>query len=401
MKRLKFVAIFLLASSLIYAENASSAEQTLAQSCPQDRLVEVVPILDCDSCDVTPCFPNVYEKYGLTRQNPWVEKCTAWLGNISPVHLEGDTNTFIEFLYWNPQEEGLDYASNNLFVLIQPPQAPSIATYSVDSHTYRPGFRVGLDFTPCCSQIDFGTQWTWFYSSISATAPTPTASEVQVPLLLSADGSPTAAASHANWALRFNTIDAEVGYTICPECFQSFLLRPKCGLRGALIHQGLTTQYTNVTLNSVTTGTYNISTHNKNNFWGVGLHAGADLGWNFCQGWTLFCNGGGSLLSGQFNVSQTSVVESFTTTVFPPNSLRNKDTTTHRNIVSGIDIAAGVSWATQCFCPIELSLGWEFQLWFSQNQLHTVVDPATGTRFATFRGNLSLQGVVARAMVTF
>lgn len=373
MKRLAFITLLFLGSSLVGVEDAciSYDEEDLVSDCYMDS---------CSSCDD-------YRLSGWLGWMPWIET--------------GQFSGFLEFLYWNPREEGLEYTATYSLATssIIPPQAPSLDIVTVDSGDYRPGSRIGMGFTPYCSNMDFLTSWTWYYSSVNST--TNNTSVVQVPLLLNPESINLVPgiSSSARWDLHYNTVDAEIGYTVSPDYCGAFVFRPKFGVRAAWLYQNLRAYYDNVTLSGF--GLTNLISSNQNHFWGVGFHTGADLAWNFGYGWGFYCKGGASLLSGKFNIRQTSKFDS-TLPGVSVGSIRNTDVTVHRDIVAAVDLASGFCWTTTtCYCPMEFSVGWEFQLWFSQNQLHTIVDSSNFSRFATFRGDLSLQGIVARANFKF
>lgn len=407
MKRIKYLVLLLVASSLVYAD-----EEPLTCDISSSDVIIADYYEDTDiSYYVSETYEDTNDTYYLSEPYDGVPYYESREGFYCPSKRKlswfwsGEKRVFVEFLYWNPKEEGLDFALNTPGVL--PPFAPDVTAFSVDSGSYRPGSRIGLEFAPrnCC--INFGTNWTWYYSGVSQSTPS-TPNTSQIPLLLNPSADPniqaTVGESVAHWNLHYNTIDAEVGYTIYPDSTLTFSLRPKFGVRAAWIRQNLNVQYINVIFGFTPTPVVTIDSLNENHFWGVGLHAGADLEWNFCHAWSFFCKAGGSLLSGKFNINQTSTLETpatFTTGTFPAGFLRNQDVTLNNNIVSAIDISSGVSWLIECRYPVELSLGWEFQVWFSQNQLHTVVDAINNFRFVTFRGDLSLQGIVARANVKF
>ncbi|MBS0622561.1 MAG: hypothetical protein JSR80_06350 [Verrucomicrobia bacterium] len=304
---------------------------------------------------------------------------------------------FADLLVWEAREENLDYVEPYLFGA-QPPTAPSIFPSSIDTGArYSPGFRVGLGYARDWEILAY---WTDF----SSKAANDFSGQPFVVLLLSNDNNPVDANGTANarWKLKCDVVDVEFGYPLTWACFQ---FRPHLGVRGAWIDQKIDAFYTNVFFNGLTFPATDYASTTKNDFSGVGLRIGGDGSWNFWRGFSLFGKSGISLLYGQFEVRHREFLAAPVTSggvTFPAGTERARMKLSPSQAAPAIDLTAGIGWDF-CLCRfnVNVSVAWECQLWFTQNQMLQVLDDSGAISNNTLKGDLSLQGLTARLALGF
>lgn len=126
----------------------------------------------------------------------------------------------------------------------------------------------------------------------------------------------TTTVAFANWRLKLNLLDGEIGREFFVSKFLT--LRPYMGVRGAWVHQQYNVKYqTDISFidpeffefsigsfSAIQTDCANI----KNNFNGVGPRAGFNTDWLLGGGFSLFANLGINLLFGQFDLYNSTTV---------------------------------------------------------------------------------------------
>ncbi|MBS0622560.1 MAG: hypothetical protein JSR80_06345 [Verrucomicrobia bacterium] len=358
-----------------------------------------------NACLCNPCKCNSpgYQVQGNACQcNPCPTRCCS-----SQARCCANFFGFADLLVWKAKEGGLDYAitAPTPVATSIPPLAPSIFPDLIDrgSH-YDPGVRLGIGYG---RDWDISLYWTYFSTRASRSTAATVGSPLYPVFFNTASGPQMLAANNGSargkWKLCYDTADLEFGYSLPCGCFS---LRPHLGMRAAWINQKVDAYYNNVTFTTnPTDAPANYSGINKNDFWGVGLRAGGDGRWSFSRGFSIFGKGAITLLGGEIEVNQKEYLTSTATyseTTFPAGTLRDFMRATRHTLSSALDITGGLGWSTCCgCCEIDLSLAWEFQLWFSQNQLLNVVDTGQNFRYVVQQGDLTLQGLTAEIAVRF
>ncbi len=165
------------------------------------------------------------------------------------------------------------------------------------------------------------------------------------------------------WTFSYNTLDLELGRNFT---FDTILkLRPKMGLKAAIINQDIDTQWQNPTVAT----NFNAATENiQNHFWGIGPYLGLDTTWFLFgsgnKGVHLFANILGSLMSGHWRFKDN----------FENNAPLTIDINSD-NIHTVATMAAGqfgIQWMC-CFVgnKTRVRLGYEAQVWFNQLQYYS------------------------------
>jgi len=174
-----------------------------------------------------------------------------------------------------------------------------------------------------------------------------------------------AAAAKADWNTHLNMGDIELGRT----CFAGkwLTIRPFMGVRGLLVDQDYTVKYRGGTVAPFDTDKVRMDT----DFWGVGIRAGVNTLWGLGKGVSLYGNGSAALLSSDFDVHERETLEDADLHLMRIS--RDVDT-----VVVTADLALGLQWDymfSKDRFHFGVKLGWEFDMFFNQNQLFNFTSP--------------------------
>ena len=186
----------------------------------------------------------------------------------------------------------------------------------------------------------------------------------------------------ANWRLNLNMGDLELGRTCVAGKWLT--LNPFVGVRGVVIDQSYEVAYQGGTDAPSDTDKIKMT----NDYWGVGVRFGVDSLWGLGRGFSIYGNGSASLLSGEFNVHEKEKLEEEDLVLM--NVKRDAD-----NIVVAADLALGLQWDylfSRDRFHVGVKVGWEFDMFFDQNQLFNFVGPGPGS-LQVQRDDLSFQGL--------
>jgi hypothetical protein len=185
-----------------------------------------------------------------------------------------------------------------------------------------------------------------------------------------------------HWHLNLNMADLELGR----NCLASHCLsmRPFMGVRGLFIDHDFSVNYTG---GSVAPGDVD-RFRADSDFWGVGLRFGVDTLWGLGKGVGIYGNGSASLLSGHFDVHEKEKPKHAPLRVNIENDVDN--------VVAAADLALGLQWdylfSNDRF-HLGLKFGWEFNLFFDQNQLFNFLSSENPGAMNFKNDDLTFQGV--------
>ncbi len=219
------------------------------------------------------------------------------------------------------------------------------------------GFRVGAGYRFDCSCWDASIYWTHFNEN----------------------GSGHDCESSAKWKLRFNEVDALLGYTFkYNDCFN---IRPFFGARYAKINQSLDTNLVSTVLVVATNASSIVTTTDSDteHFWGAGPVLGFDANFLLGCGFSVYGNLAGSLLYGEFK-DEFNDSNVFTAAV--NNCVASKKSC---GVLYGLDGGIGVRYE---MCYATFQVGLEQHTYFDYNQIGC-------------GGDLNLYGVNASVIVRF
>ncbi|MBS0625989.1 MAG: hypothetical protein JSS32_08065 [Verrucomicrobia bacterium] len=178
----------------------------------------------------------------------------------------------------------------------------------------------------------------------------------------------------------YNVLDLNLGRTYFLR--RTFSAHPFIGLKGAKINQRNYQSWQG-------SATSDFNYKSSNEFWGVGIQMGTRGSWHFTRQWSMFGSILGSLMYGWYDVDTT--IQRYYPTAQTPLHLRSD----LRAVVPNMAADAGFRWEYPAFRDrtlFSLSLAYEFQYWWAQNQmLHT----KNGTTYSwdRFAEDFGLQGV--------
>lgn len=282
----------------------------------------------------------------------------------------------VDYIYWKPHEDNLVYAFDGVTTV------ETGSSKELDWE-WSSGFQVGVGYSFCATNWDIFANYTWYKTqatgfSLARPGPVvlfPTFGYDLSPALVTAAG--------ADWSLRYQTIDLEIGNSLSLSRFFNF--RPYFGVRGAFTRD-------NDTITYVSTGG-NSSYIFSQRFNGVGPRFGANASWFLTPNLSIFGEGALTLLWGEYDVNMQaqSGVNAIANTTHSFDDLRYL-----------ADAKIGINWDTCLFNCYRLSfhVAWEQRLWIKHNQYQRIII-APASSYRDNDGDLSLYGIDAGVCVFF
>ena len=250
------------------------------------------------------------------------------------------------------------------------------------------GFRVAAGYNATRDGWDIGLTWTHIRNTAHGHkdrhAPKNTLYQVWTD---TAHRLTTAQISEAksHWHANLDQVDLNLGRQFYVGRYLT--LRPFVGMRSTWLFQEYDVKLTGSTGKN--------ETDMKNRFWGYGFTAGFDTDWRFGRGFSLYGSADMSLLLGFFDVDQKGTQNDI------------KIWSNDKSFRAGravLDIDLGLKWC-HLFCEdsfgLTLKAGYEYHLYFNQNQF---LLPMGSTAFELrnpAEGNLIYQGVIGSIQFDF
>jgi hypothetical protein len=299
-------------------------------------------------------------------------------------HLHKACHIFLtsELLYWTTKEEGLDYGMS-----YYPPVTGLINIYG-KIHSNNPHFRLGyrnaIKHEIGNSRWDLNLVWTSYSNDSDDRARLKPGQTFAVYNINHNDGPFGFGGANAHWGIDFNAIDFEVGYNLGWK--SRFGVRPFAGLKYAKIEQRVRIDYLEVGALAPARIPH-FFTRDHYTSQNYGLRFGANSQFNAGGGFKIFFNAAVAALWGNFDLMHNEKpAGGFVRTVY------------HNHVESinpEIELAAGIGWQTffddkQYY--LDLRLGWEQQIWLSQNQTFKQVSPNAYDQIVTEEHDLSFAG---------
>lgn len=297
----------------------------------------------------------------------------------SPAHFEAEMGiVFAEFLYWQAQEDNLDFAAH----LSANGTNVKQKIKDVEQH-WNPGVRVGVGYDfGCHDQWDITAYWTYFRGTANNSSSFPGKTNLSTrgqgfltPTWGGGVLGTTLSKASGHWAVNLNLADLELGKNFFLS--QAIAIRPFIAIRGASIDQNYTANYLAVyTIEDSSVNEIDVSAPTRmrahNDYLGMGPRIGADFIWHINCHWGLVAKFSGSLLYGRFYVDQD--FDGYTidnTGTFSVLDIAKFKWDNHFNRVrANFEESLGVQceWQFRKWnCTIALL--YEFAQWFEQNQL--------------------------------
>lgn len=327
-----------------------------------------------------------------------------------------------DFLYWQADEDDLAYA---LYTEGFSQSLPNPST-RIDnalrglSFEWNPGFRVGIGGTFCSSDY-WGLLFSFTHMRNEAHGSTnigPLNTFLDHILVSTWDQvllGYYATAAKARWSVNYNTeiLDAYRDFFLGKH----LIVRPRMGLLNANINQKYHATYT-LEPNLPTFSTIpEAKMEAKCNYWGLGVRGGTDLLWHFSEHFGIYAELSAGLVYGRFNVDRDGNSESFTSSAPVPLLAAAADTPQPFTYAfkkkiwrarATIQTALGLEWETifnRDRNRIAISLGYEFNEWFRQNQFvhstHVSGGALSVVHYNFSNADLAFKGGTLRAIFNF
>lgn len=414
MKKLFILPALSLASQLVAQDNAAGV-------CGYPQ-----PPAPCYSADTSPKCD-----YCLGPEN------IAGNPAVYPYSCNGDVVLTIAGFYWNANQDGLEYALEDLVAIPPPGTFDNTNRISsiIEGEFLKPrpqwdwGFKLGLGYNSSHDGWDVQVLWTHFKNRASSCVE----SDDNATLLPLWSGFATNAVSFgtgagsnplyatdmsSTWSLKLDLVDLEFGRAFWNSKYVT--LRPHMGLRLASLGQSYEINYSGGAWQGVLNGVGEVivpATISQvaldGKFDGVGVRAGLDTDWYVGHGFSLFGNAAISIVYGRFSIEQD---EHRRATQSPFSKF--PVLTTEENFHSSkamTDLELGFEWTTmfnECRYGFTIAAAWEQHMFFNQNQFWRVTrvdgqpvadnpNPTGENVFIQRRGDLSTHGWTVTATFDF
>ena len=319
-------------------------------------------------------------------------ECCEDINNNRASHV----NFFVNALYWQAQEGGLDYMIRNntgaTFI-----NCGSVERVKFD---WNGGFRVGLGYCDPCCQMGFNVYYTRFTTSgcdrVTATFPTvlfPVWSNPSTNIV-------TEQEAQARICLSLNMFDAQLSTVFSPNCCVNIM--PVLGLRYVSINQRFNINANGGQSLGPIAFVLDDDIDMKNNFWGVGPKVGINTTWGSWCGLSIFGAMDLALLYGRFDLTQEENIV-FSDDVPATTFLNIKDNRFHLTRAN-LGLILGLQWHWQgCDERFDMCLsgGWEHLYFFGQNQLLRFSDDVNPGVNLGVQGDLSTQGLTVAVSFSY
>lgn len=324
--------------------------------------------------------PNFLVQEPSSSKSSTPERKNAW--PMFDPHAMPDSHGFWldgELLFWKANVGSLDYGIE------------SKSTTTVHGSVKHPhfnwdwGFRLGLGYKLPYDKWDLFLNYTYVQGRAHGHAGN--SDKVVFPSWASGfntNASPFYAdKAHAHWWMTLNMPDIELGR----NCFigKWLTIRPFLGLRGLVIDQDYHITY----IGGTVAPSDRDKVHLDTDFWGIGVRMGFNSLWGLGKGFGVYGNGSASLLSGHFDVDEHEKLQKARQTIL--NVDRDID-----NVVVTADLALGLQWDymfSRNNYHFGLKFGWEFNLFFDQNQLFNFLSSSNPGAIQFLEDDLSFQGL--------
>ncbi len=328
---------------------------------------------------------------------------SAWPNLCSPCPPVGWGETFeVSFLYWQAQEDGLDFAIKN-----NPTYTPTPTLYANVNGQF-----IGLDFNwePALklngSMIfpngwDFDFRWTTYYSrskhTTSHAAVDANTTSGLYPLWLLPNAyavtPPVYGQARGLWNLHLNTFDFELGANafLTPRVS----LRFHGGFKCIIIDQKYRVKY----LNGITNGANQMLPSRaalSNDCFGAGPRIGFNSRWFVAYGWSIAADIAGSMTLNRFKMKRSDSDRALAPTLNQKTSYFREKYYAFR---PNLEALLGASWDTCYGCNNRYSFGfmaaYELQYYWEQNMMPQLVSRPISFLSFPSRGDLHCHGLTA------
>lgn len=286
-----------------------------------------------------------------------------------------------DLLLWQAVEENLTYSSSS-----NPTSVSSNSDFHTVDFRWDWGCRIGLGYNTPYDGWDVDLYWTHMHNaarSHQSAGATKTVSQIWATAGTLIPGTITEVKGH--WHVDLDQVDLHLGREFYVS--KNLTIRPFGGLRSDWIFQ----KYAIDTTSTLATQEAKL----KDRFWGFGFVAGMNTDWMLGCGFSFYGNADLSLILGFFDIDQKGTQDDVKIWS------QDKSFRTGRTI---IDLGLGFKWA-HLFCQdrfgVIFKVGYEYHLYFNQNQFMLSNGDAGFELFNPVRGDLTYQGVIGSVQIDF
>ncbi len=300
---------------------------------------------------------------------------------VRPIVTDGVNLWFKgEAILWQAVEDNLSYATKG---------TNTASHFSQDfknlEFDWNCGFRLGTGYNIPRDGWDITLDWTHIHNEAHGSVHAGHESLFET-YVNTANVNTTGTHFHGKWHNHLDQIDLNLGREFLVG--KHLAIRPNGGMRTAWIHQKYAIDY------DFSSGP-DQDVDLKNRFWGFGFVGGIDSDWRLGAGFSIYGNADLAILLGFFDVDETGKAGGSTLWKVS-NSFR-----TGKPI---FDLALGLKWNhlfVHDSLGLTLKVGYEYHLYFNQNQFLQSNGSATLDQFIPIGGDLSYQGVTFSAQLDF
>ena len=339
-------------------------------------------------------------------------------GRLCPIRDPGGISCDAAVLIWQSKMWGLEFAGKSTV-------ATNINTLNISldekvfvpDFAWRPGFKVDLGYDFAFDGWDLNSRWTYYRGES-------THLKKHIDLQINPEGLGvvplwfypfyTVGSSSQirffdgkmSWRHYFNSIDLEIGRI--SALTKRMTMHLFAGLKGAWMHQYYRVEYERgTTIDAIIPGTAGTvpfaliesAAAFKNKSWGGGPRAGLDSKWKLKWGFSLIADAALSLLYSKLEThrDQNDLNINLNTGAVTPFHMHL--VTNSHQLKPVAEATLGLDWETCIFKEsiIGLSVAYELQYWWAQNELRRNYSHAEPGGTFPMRGDLQMHGLTATA----
>lgn len=318
----------------------------------------------------------------------------------------------VDFIYWKSVQEGTDFAFKG-YTAKRGSNVTDQGNVHYPDFDYKPGFKVGAGMVFSHDNWDLNAQYTWLrcndqHGSAKSgpgvamltgyTYQDNNTDHAQNGQLVNTPESVYITHAGANWGLKFNAFDIELGRNFWNS--RKLAMRPFIGLKFGWTREHEHMEYRSLSQDK----TWKESEHvnQTQDFFGVGIRTGLDTAWHINKYWSVYGDFAISALWSEFenhrrDYNAFRAGENFVSgpTLFPKSASEKLKASLH-TITPVLELGLGFMYQYPFHddrYQLTLRAGWEEQVWF--NHLH-FIDPIArrdGNNLVLqgFTGELGLQ----------
>jgi hypothetical protein len=323
------------------------------------------------------------------------DELTSGYNSPGRIDVKGSWDLFItaKYLYWQPKEEGLEFARLGL---ADGADFSRIRTLYEMDFDYKSGFKAGIgtnfNYDNWTAYLEYTRLHTKDHSNTGAIDPSDSSI---YPFWLE----DFAISASTSWRLRYDILDLTLdrafysGMNLSLDAFY--------GLRGGCINQKYHFEYLSLTDYDLDNAYNTYSGTAKTNSWVVGPLGGISLKYLLGAGFRLFGDVAGSLLYQRLQTSlkaPTSIAAAREYGFSPVN-----ETETYNQITPNINFVTGLRWGTYFDnnnWHFDISAAYEFQYYWAQNRMKKLANISTMSTSGRAK-DLMLQGLTITGKFDF